>query len=974
MILMADASLAAPPVPSIANAGFEDGQNGWGWMADGRAAVRFSASTDNPHSGSKCMVFVKDSPLAAGIYGRLYQDVAVQPNTEYELSIWIKGNGVEDKGGLNHFTDWKSYTLSLPAGTYDWQKVSMPIKTGPDQSSLSVGINVVNACKELAIDDISLKPTGVEVKGEGAEAYLLAPTKVYDHGTNSYLGLYVADNKNASFAEVAIYSRKNKLFSVREQIKPGENELKWKWNTGNAAFGPLSVDVKIRGAQNRVLASAEYQITKAKSPLTERLDQVEVRLAEFNTLYAKCKAKGIPLDYPTVTKTLLDQFLPFARADVMNSYNWRADYAATDFSRSLDWAIAEMHAYLDNPKLAPDAVRYKTGKVDIKNGSFLGETVDSRGENGFGPLFFCGYGHFVQARKDMFRWPGYGINLIQLGELGPSGVLVAEDKISLEPVKTLTKALDDAAKNNVRVDVLLSPHYFPEWAMKKWPELKNGGGNFLAYCVDAPEAKQVIEKFLRTVLPMIKDKAAINSFCLSNEPTFDRTATCKNTKPMWVDYLKKTHGQIAELNKRYGTSYASFDEVPIPKNNDFAAPQFYDYCSFNNQRFVAWHKWMADIIHEYCPNVPVHAKIMSHATMDHGWVAGGVDPELFGQLLDLNGNDRGNYPSSDYWGSLWHSQNVWYDLQRSLNKKPVYNSENHLQPDGSNYYVAPEHYQHTLWQGAIHGQGATTIWVWEHPTPWTAYEPSFVGNVMDRPGCAETVGRTCLDLNRFATEVTALQNVNAPVAIVWSITSHMRDEAYMNSVIAAYESLNFCGVKVDFVSEKQLAEGRGSHYSMIVLPQCTHITEAALNALGSLPSWTKLVIYRDAPVKDTYTRDLAPDTLKPVKDRALTISGSKGGAELWTILRKELSDLGVLPEISVVDAATGEPVWGVEWLPVKAKGRTVINIVNLRTVPIDVKVISGGKQVECKDLLSIVGRESVKTLKPVTPVLAEVEE
>jgi hypothetical protein len=93
--------------------------------------------------------------------------------------------------------------------------------------------------------------------------------------------------------------------------------------------------------------------------------------------------------------------------------------------------------------------------------------------------------------------------------------------------------------------------------------------------------------------------------------------------------------------------------------------------------------------------------------------------------------------------------------------------------------------------------------------------------------------------------------------------------------------------------------------------------------------------------------------------------------------------------VSVVDATTGEPAWGVEWLPVTVGGRTVINMVNLTDKPVDVKIIRGEhviyermnapadiRDVEpslnAVDLLSLGGREKVKTLKPITPVLAEI--
>lgn len=146
----------------------------------------------------------------------------------------------------------------------------------------------------------------------------------------------------------------------------------------------------------------------------------------------------------------------------------RANWAVGDFNRSLDSAIAEMRAYLKTPEIAPNAIRYKTSKVDIEGLSFIGDRQDSKGNKSRGPVFFCGYGHFGQVRADMPRWPGYGVNIIQI-EIGPSAVFPSEKEVNLKPAKEIANLLDQAAKHNVMVNILLSPHYFPGWAYQKWP-------------------------------------------------------------------------------------------------------------------------------------------------------------------------------------------------------------------------------------------------------------------------------------------------------------------------------------------------------------------------------------------------------------------------------------------------------------------------------------------------------------------------
>jgi hypothetical protein len=475
--------------------------------------------------------------------------------------------------------------------------------------------------------------------------------------------------------------------------------------------------------------------------------------------------------------------------------------------------------------------------------------------------------------------------------------------------------------------------------------------------------------YLRTVALALKDKPALHSFCISNEPRLGYIAACDGVMEKWADYLTQTHGDVQILNARYGTSYKSMSEVPVPANHDYAAPQFYDWIIFNQQYLAEWHKWMADIIHEVAPNVPVHSKIMGLLALDHSAAAWAVDPEMFGQISEINGNDCATWPGGSGWGISWREMNVWYDLQRSLAYKPVFNSENHISGDGSTYYMPPENFRTALWQGAVHGQGATTIWVWER-TFDRGYP--FYGNVMHRPGCAEAVGLTCLDLNTYSDEVTALQKVKAPVAILFSMASMIRNENHYETVKKVYDALNFCGIKIDFISEKQLAAGKGKEYKAIFIPEASHVPASVLQALRELPAGTRVVLSGNNLTMVPYGHEYSAKGLDVVISSSIKLPALDDAEKLWPVVLKELDMLNALPEVSVVDAKTGEPVWGVEWLPVKLKGRMVVNIVNLTDKPVTVKLTVKGKDTAARNLLGLGKQEKVGLLKPITPVLAEI--
>jgi hypothetical protein len=119
--------------------------------------------------------------------------------------------------------------------------------------------------------------------------------------------------------------------------------------------------------------------------------------------------------------------------------------------------------------------------------------------------------------------------------------------------------------------------------------------------------------------------------------------------------------------------------------------------------------------------------------------------------------------------------------------------------------------------------------------------------------------------------------------------------------------------------------------------------------------------------------DLPAEDVNLVKGRALVLADGDSQVVLWPALRDELAKLNALPEVSLVSASTGEPVWGVEWLPVKVGNRELINIVNLMNKPVRVKVTKQGKDVQAIDLLSLGSREKVGKLNPFSPELAEIK-
>ena len=125
----------------VTNAGFESGTlSGWSCPAGG-------VTTTAPHSGSYAL---QATPSASDI-AQCSQSVAVQPNTAYSLSAWVKGSNVYlgVDGGPSTWT-----TSST------WSQLTVPFTTGASATSVTIYVHSWYALPAYQADDVVLDGPG----------------------------------------------------------------------------------------------------------------------------------------------------------------------------------------------------------------------------------------------------------------------------------------------------------------------------------------------------------------------------------------------------------------------------------------------------------------------------------------------------------------------------------------------------------------------------------------------------------------------------------------------------------------------------------------------------------------------------------------------------------------------------------------------------------------------------------------------
>lgn len=710
----------------------------------------------------------------------------------------------------------------------------------------------------------------------------------------------------------------------------------------------IGVEVVADGGRSLAVGATPLSVGPARAEVAAEVERLRARTAEVASLAEEAEARGIATDYERVAITAAEMFVGFAREDLDNGLRERAVHVLAVLDGALEEAAGKLRDYLAGrakPLLVP---LYQTGKVEVRDGAFWGETlVPSTGKRERRPVFFTGYNGWDNTVRDMPQLAQMGMNFLQ-NECGPDSTQPSEGVVTGDPVRArMGRTLSLGEQYNVSVCWLAAPHYFPDWALQKWPELLRGSGGFFRLNPEAPEARQILDTHLRVSLEAMGDSPALHSVCLSNEPIFTNWQNDPHRRAEFTEHLAARFGSIEALNAAWGTGYPSFAEVPILATDGLPSeegmtPLRYEMARFNMLRFSEFHRAMSDVVHEARPGMWTHAKVMCVPAGRQN-LAWGTGPEQFSLMGDLSGNDcycmfagLGDRFAVDY---QW--QGIYYDLQRSMRDVPVVNTEDHIIVDREQRDIPPEHTDLALWQGAIHGRGASAIWVWGR-----TFDPKsdLAGSIMHRPENTMAASRVALDLQRLAPEVVALQRARAPVAIVYSTTSLLWSDHAQDAVIRSYEALNACGLPVRFVSEKQAANGALGRFRAVIAPSLGHAPDSLAGALADYCAaggrlW---VVGTSEPcAHDEYGR---PREYSLPAGATVRFPSGAEGRELQGLLIAEMARAGIAPAV-VTTNPDGTAPWGVEVRSVRHGESMLVAVANLWGTPRTVRLSLHGQPV-----------------------------
>jgi hypothetical protein len=968
----------------LANGSFERWQNGWpaGWRWDQRNTdATMTPDETRARSGRRSVKLTNGTRFGPHLYGQLLyaEPIQVKAEADYTISAYvlIESPGIAWVGGAGGWRVRAQFPRVTTGGK--WVRVHRTFTTEPDETEIRIMVISESPTEGIWVDDVKLEEGGeptpllageeapslqLDVTGRGALGALVNPWMPDKYPASQYVfaselwATGYAMHAGGGTLRVGLYQGDRLIDEAEATVPEGpcaRFEFGKELTDVAGVVTRIECDARRSGFPARLTAQEFELVTEGR--IRERLEEVRPLVEE---LRRKVEALGERGHYPRVTLTVADNFMPWIVEDLAHGELRRA------------WAQAESVEEMVRRALArtdwPEAPKYLTSPVEIRGPSFIAEARWPDGRRERRPVFFVGMGHFGQVRRDAHIFPDYGLNIIQV-EFGPNSVLPNEAEYSDSAIEAFLEACDRAAEAGTQVNLLISPHYFPSWAMEKWPHLGECSGGFLRYCVHAPEARQVIEKYLRYTIPRIKDHPALHSICLSNEPSSTDLAGCRFVRANWHAWLKGKYGTVARLNQTWRTEYAALEEIPVPEAEIKPDPLVYDFVRYNQEEFAGFHRFMADIIHEMAPELPVHAKMgIFTAWGGTPYIVWSIAPELFADFCEINGNDAvRTYASHGEWATRWQDEIMGFELQRCARDAPVFNSEDHIIYDRNLNWQSPTYLYNVYWQGAVHGRSASTAWVWERTY---SMDSSACGSILHRPACVEAAGHCTLDLNRLAREVTALQRVKPRVALVYAVTGCVLDDDYGEVMEAAWRGCAFGGHKTGFVYERQLealAQGArlGGYLSdlkVIIVAGLHHLSAKAMPGLQAFArGGGKILAVGGLPDCDEYGRTVEGEPL------AADVVQQGSDEELMVRLGEALARAGLASPVCLV-GEQGRPVYGIEYLAAPWQEGWLVNISNYRHEEPPVGLRLGDRSVAAaRDLIS--GQEvtfplTVPSLRP----------
>jgi len=343
-------------------------------------------------------------------------------------------------------------------------------------------------------------------------------------------------------------------------------------------------------------------------------------------------------------------------------------------------------------------------------------------------------------------------------------------------------------------------------------------------CLESPHIREAVERYIeRESRQWLK-----NPDLLYNVMAYELQyiCYCERSQQMFRNWLEDRHGTLERLNQAWGTQYGSFQEIAAPPV-EHARPLpgtdralWYDWASFNQDRFSDYLVWVKSIIRRFDPVTPLAAGGSSSMLVGSNGTSGIDEEQIINRVDDVIIHEGS--------GSTFGM-----DLQLALSEqpKPLCDPEMNL---GQVRYLLPH---------MLHGKSVIQLWHWPDQPP--AEYPHLIN---DSPAHGwrfplrdvAALFRAVLDARRLSKEIASFVSAPAQVAILYSRTSMLQippemltwhTTPYLRELENSYEASRFLDTRITFVSERQILAGKLSKFQVLIVPGAPHARAEVVEAI-----------------------------------------------------------------------------------------------------------------------------------------------
>ncbi len=755
------------------------------------------------------------------------------------------------------------------------------------------------------------------------------------------------ENANAQFRVIDAAGKSIHEANAAYNLKGGENKCHFEWNPASCPPGTYKAVLSVYYASKQSAVSCTTVLDRASSTAMEtEVTALDGMLADTVKQVDVLTQSSDGYPYLRARLALAGEVLAAVHGHLSEAKWVEADRGLVYVRRALQTANAALVFSKAEPELASPVARL-SGRVTPQGANLAVDGV---------PVALLG-GVLDMTKADA---PG---RLARMASLGMNFAVVPLDDVEAVMAApfdaavihaALDPVLDMAAEKGVAVALQLSQDALGHAILGQAPDIQAPGFATLSH----PALRSALERHVKAVGDAVAGRETVLGISLAEAPAFKFDG--ESVREQFINRVREQYPDRQDLNRIWRAHLADYDEITIWGDNPPHAYQNqrayqFDWQNFHTQLVDEALSGLRAAAGPACPGLSVMIS-MPDTAFEKGETKYAPDRELTARLMDINGCmvSAGSSSKRPY-AIDYPRATIHYALQRSYApQKPVLNLNAGINPaenlDSQRCYGVV---RTLLWEALISGASGLAV---------AADSPVFT-----RAESMEALAVTALDARRLAGVIQAFASAPADILVFFSESSKIMDngEPHLLSALYAYEGSSFTGYNVQFITERELANGALEKSKVLIMPETPAATDAAFDKIDEFVAGGGAVARVGTPIPYNERGKSRTDVVRTTGNTVF-VEGMNLPTEYLHSMDTSIVR-NVLPSITRPTNSYGYPLEGVHTRYIVVDGVSYIYVVNLRPEPVPCQLAGGMNS--GRDLIQ--GRDVVfpRELLPLEPML-----